>query len=137
MAKAPKKSKKPKTAPPLGRARSKQPHDVVLPGMEQVRNVKLDNLCRQIAETRATQNQCRQDEAGYERAALVEMQRDKRKDAKGVFSYRHAGVELVRLIGDEKLRVRTSRDNATSEQAGDDDGTGQGPGSYPVEPIDE
>ncbi|MDH4290513.1 MAG: hypothetical protein OEV65_17375 [Aquincola sp.] len=115
------------------------PRDVVLPGMEQVRNIRLDNICTSIAETRADQNRLRGEEAGLEQMALRVMREDRRKDPKGIFSYRHAGVELVRLVGDEKLRVRTSRDNATAEVQDDETepelGTGQGVEGLPLQEL--
>lgn len=87
--------------------------------MEQVRIGRLDNLCEAIAETRAHQNELRQTEAGNEQAALRVMQQYKAS------SYRHAGVELVRVPGDEKLRVRTQREpTASSDAAGDGDEAG-------------
>jgi hypothetical protein len=80
-----------------------------LPGMEEVRSGPLDNLCEAIAETRGIMNRLRSEEAGHEQSALRVM-RDRR-----LTSYRHAGVELARVPGEEKLRVRTSRNNATAE----------------------
>lgn len=79
--------------------------------MEQVRIAKLDNLCEAIAETRADMNELRTTEAGNEQAALRVMQQH------DVSAYRHSGVELLRVPGDEKLRVRTSKDNANSDAA--------------------
>lgn len=79
--------------------------------MEQVRNVKLDNLCEAIAETRTNINDLKQTEAGNEQAALKVMQQYQ------VSSYKHGGVQLVRVPGDEKLSVRLSKD--TSNDAGD------------------
>ena len=118
--------------------RNMPPGDVPLPGMEQIRNAKLDRLCRMISETRAIQNQARTDEAGYEIAALRCMQDDKADGPNGRFAYRHAGVELVRLVGEEKLKVKTSKDAATSNPVTDEElGTGQGPASYPADVLDE
>lgn len=49
---------------------------------------------------------------------------------KDVRSYLHAGVERVRVPGEEKLRVRTSSSQATAEVveegAGQADGLGRG-----------
>ena len=85
--------------------------------MEQVRNTKLDNLCEAIAETRATINDLKQTEAGNEQAALKVMQQYQ------VSSYKHGGVQLVRIPGDEKLSVRLSKD--TSNDAGEGDAEGE------------
>jgi hypothetical protein len=89
--------------------RASGPRSVPLPGMEQVRNAKLDNLCEAISETRTAINDLRATEAGNEQAALKVMQ------AADCRTYKHAGVELLRVPGDEKLRVRTSKESASSE----------------------
>lgn len=115
-AKATKRSKA-----PVKKIRS--PRAQPLPGMEQVRDLTLDRLCESIGETRDTMNKLRADEAGDERAALQRMR------AKELTTYRHAGVELARVPGEEKLRVRTSRAAATAETADEgeegDAGTGE------------
>jgi hypothetical protein len=90
-----------------------------LPGMEQVRHVKLDRLCEGISECRAEMNEQRSIEGEKCRAALVYMHDNK------VTTYRFAGVELVRVPGEEKLRVRTTKESATLET--EDEGTGQAP----------
>jgi hypothetical protein len=77
--------------------------------MEQVRNVRLDRLCESLGDTRDQMNRLRQDEASDMQGCLTEMR------AKGLTSYRHAGVELARVPGEEKLRVRTSKEKATAE----------------------
>jgi hypothetical protein len=73
------------------------PRSQALPGLEQVRNSRLENVCESIAETRGEMNKLRGD---------------------------HAGVELSRVPGEEKLRVRTSRENATAETAEEGDPAG-------------
>lgn len=77
--------------------------------MEQVRNKRLDNLCEALGEVREQMAQQRADESGSMQAALAEMR------AKNLTTYRHAGVELARVPGEEKLRVRTSKAQATAE----------------------
>lgn len=72
--------------------------------MEQVRIARLDNLCETIAETRAEINDLKQTEAGNEQAALKVMQQN------DCMAYKHGGVQLLRVPGDEKLSVRTSKD---------------------------
>jgi hypothetical protein len=63
-------------------------------------------------------NKLRGDEAGYEQSALRIMRESDLR------TYRHAGVELSRVPGEEKLRVRTSRENATAETAEEGDPAG-------------
>lgn len=95
--------------------------------MEQVRYRDLDASCNSIAETREEINLLRADEAGYEQTALTQMRKH------NLTTYRHAGVELARVPGEEKLRVRTTRErSATAEVEPDDKGdTGD------VDPMDK
>ena len=117
---APKKAAKPaKKAAPTPKARRSRPQSQTLPGFEQVRHSRLDRLCEGIAEVRTEMNEQRTIEGEKCRAALVYMH-----DAK-VTTYRFAGVELVRVPGEEKLRVRTTKESATLET---DTGTGQDEG---------
>jgi hypothetical protein len=51
----------------------------------------------------------RADENGQKRTALQLMRKHDRT------SWRHAGVELARVPGEEKLRVRKSKESATAE----------------------
>jgi len=75
--------------------------------MEQVRDRMLDRLCESIGDTRDQMNRLRQDEAADTSNALRRMQ------DKGTSHYIHAGVELTRVPGSDKLRVRrTSADDA-------------------------
>lgn len=77
--------------------------EVALPGLEQVRDAKLDGLCKSLAEEREVQNQSRTVEARLKGEAL------KRMHAKDRITYRGAGVELVRHIGDESLTVKLAK----------------------------
>lgn len=77
--------------------------------MEEARHTALDRFCERIGEIRDELNTLRGDEGDQSRSALSYMR------AAGVTSYRHAGVELVRVPGEEKLRVRTSKEQATAE----------------------
>ena len=99
---SPKPKSKPKPKP-----RKSGPRSQVLPGMEQVRNIRLDRLCESIGEAREQMNRLRQEEKGDAQMALREMH-DQRVEV-----YRHAGVELVRVPGEEKLRVRTTKEDAS------------------------
>ncbi len=83
------------------------PRSQALPGMEQVRNRQLDRACESIGESRDAMNRLRKEEADDLRMALREMH-DKK-----VTVYRHAGVELVRVPGEEKIRVRTTKEAAS------------------------
>jgi len=100
--------------------------------MEEVRLRKLDHICTSIAETRGAMNELRETEAGLEQTALSVMRSNDRT------SYRHAGVELVRVPGEEKLRVRTARERtATAEveeesEGQDDPGADLAAGEAPV-----
>lgn len=73
--------------------------------MEQVRNRRLDNLCESIGDARETMNGAKQQEQSDIQAALQVMQRD------GLQVYRHARVELSRVPGAEKLRVRLTKED--------------------------
>lgn len=55
----------------------------------------------------------RADEAGHKRTALNLMRKHDRT------TWRHAGVELARVPGEEKLRIRKSKENATAEVESD------------------
>ena len=110
------------------RKRAEKPRDQVLPGMEDVRYRDLDNTCNTIAETREEMNALRQAEIGYEQKALAQMRNH------NITSYRHAGVELVRVPGEEKLRVRTARERtATAEVEPEADEKGD---TGDVQPMD-
>lgn len=82
---------------------------IPLPGLEQVRSQKLDNICESIADTREQMNTLRTEEKDEKRGALTTMREQ------NLTTYRHAGVELVRVPGEERLRVRTSKQDATAE----------------------
>lgn len=75
--------------------------------MEQTRNRRLDLACESVGELRESLNSLRSDEKTTLQAALREMH------DKGVTAYRHAGVEFVRVPGEERLRVRTTKEDAS------------------------
>ena len=83
----------------------------VLPGMEQVRSRKLDNLCEAIAECRAQKNAAVTEEKSLDATALQVMV------GEGLAVYRHGGVELARIPGAEKLRVRMTREEGDAGDA--------------------
>jgi hypothetical protein len=105
---AKKKAAKKKTARKDEDRPKRTPRSAALPGMEQVRDVVLDRLCESIGDARDQMNQLRADEAGDTQAALTRMRERK------ITTYQHAGVEMARVPGEEKLRVRTSKEKATA-----------------------
>ena len=109
-----------KSTPKAAKKRTASPRSQTLPGMEQVRHVKLDRLCEGISECRAEMNEQRTLEGEKCRSALVYMHDNT------ITTYRYAGVELVRVPGEEKLRVRTTKEAATLET--EDEGSGQNAG---------
>jgi len=88
-------------------AKKAAPSAQALPTLEHVRHATLDRLCEAIGEDRDIINARRASEQENCREALDEMHHH------GVTSYHFAGVELVRVPGQEKLRVRTSKEDAT------------------------
>lgn len=95
---------------------------------EEFRYKDLDRICQGIAETRAEMNRLRGEETDLELQALKTMR------LHSSTAYQSAGVELVRVPGEEKLRVRTARERtataeAPAEPAGEDD-------QPPVDPGD-
>lgn len=77
--------------------------------MEQARNVRLDNICEGIAEERGVMNAAAYEEKSLISTALQEMQQ------KGITVYKHGGIELVRVPGADKLRVRLSKEGGDAE----------------------
>ena len=106
--KAAKKSKRSKSARSAV-PRKKGPRSQTLPGMEQVRNARLDNLCEDFTERREKLNEMRDEDAGDMRVALGIMH------ASDIRLYNHGGTKLVRTEGEEKLSVRPSKDKATTD----------------------
>jgi len=92
-------------------APKRRPRAKPLPGMEDMVHPVLDRLAAAVADVRETLNDARAHEAGYLTAALTEMRKEKRQ------TFRAHGVEFIRVPGEEKLRVRTSKggDQPTAE----------------------
>lgn len=103
--KAPKRALKAKAKS----SRPKGPRSQSLPGMSEVRNTRLDNICEGIAEERQQKNAADLEEKQLTSTALQVMQSSK------ISAYRHAGVELARVPGAEKLRVRLTKETGDSE----------------------
>ena len=74
-----------------------------------MRNGRLDNICESIEEERARVNAARKEEATLIAAALSVMQGNR------IHAYKHAGIELARVPGTEKLRVRLVKDDGDAE----------------------
>ncbi len=105
----------------------------VLPGLEQVRDRRLDNLCESMAEHRRAMNTARVEEHSDIAAALQHMVK------KGVSVYKHGGIELARVPGAERLRVRLTKETGDADaddlETGDDD-EGIGGGEFGKERRD-
>jgi hypothetical protein len=80
-----------------------------LPGMEQVRDQRLDNLCEAMADHRRVMNAARVEEQGDIATALQHMVK------KGISVYKHGGIELARVPGAERLRVRLTKEQGDAD----------------------
>ncbi len=122
---APKKAAKVVKMTPKAKVkvRKPSPRSQVLPGMEQVRNRSLDRICEGISETRADMNRLRGEDKDLMMQGVKVMQADE------VTAYRFAGVELVLVPGDVKLRVRTMKaGDVNGDGAAEETGSGQDAG---------
>ena len=88
------------------------PRSQTLPGMEQVRRGALDNICEGIHDCRQQKNAALVEEGRLDVSALQFMVREQ------IVVYRHAGIELARIPGAEKLRVRVTKETGDAA-AGD------------------
>jgi len=84
------------------------------PGLPEMENMgadkKMDDICRRVANRHAEMNDLRRDDQADYQLALTRLRKIDR------MSYNRFGVEMVRVPGEEKLRVRTSgREEASSE----------------------
>jgi len=117
MAKAPSKNRhKVKTAKPAKAAkpaRARAPRQQAL--ISEARIKPLDDVAATIGDLRDQMNVLRQDEGEQMNLALKLMRKHERT------TWKHAGVELVRVPGEEKLRVRTSKEKATAEVEDEDE----------------
>jgi hypothetical protein len=109
------------------------PRSQVLPGLRGARSQKLDNLCEAIGEQRDAKNEATVQEDSLTASALQEMQKRKLQ------VYKHAGLELARVPGSERLRVRRVKDTgdaAVEQGATSADNAEQG-GDATMPPTDE
>lgn len=119
---------KPKPARPRGNTpRRRTPVDQSLPGMENRRIAPLDEICHSIADARSQINDLKADEAGFEQTALGLMRQHRKT------TWRAHGVELVRVPGEEKLRVRTTRGGAATAEVEDESEIDAGDADTPDE----
>ena len=112
------KAAKPRHVAAHAKATKRQavPRDAPLPTMAQPRNAVLERLCVSVEEQRAVMNAARAQEKGDLQAALQEMQR------RDLSQFVYAGVELTRVTGADKLRVRVVDDEGTTAGAVESDG---------------
>lgn len=89
----------------------RRPEQPGLPEMEHAGvDKKMDEICQRIGNRHAEMNDLRNDDAADYQLALTRLQKI------GRMSYNRFGVEMVRVPGEEKLRVRTSgKGQATAE----------------------
>lgn len=100
-----------------------------LPGMGRVRIQALDNLCESLSATRGKMASLRADEADDMRAALALLIKNKRT------GYTHAGVEMLVTGGEQKLRVRTKKDEPATTDIEPEEGEREPVGE--VEGVEE
>lgn len=79
-----------------------------------MRDKELERLASGVADERHNQSESKASEAGLLQAAHQRMRRLNR------MTFKAHGVEFVRVPGDEKLRVRVSRDGGESTAEGDE-----------------
>lgn len=91
------------------RKKRQQPEQPRLDGVEDDPPIaQLGKVCKSIAETREAINELKGEEAGYEQTALGLMRRNDRT------TYHAHGVTLVRVPGEEKLQVKTTKGGAAT-----------------------
>lgn len=120
MAKKAKKTKAKKAAKPARHHQPvpRRPKTPALPGLEDMAAVpSLDRICSSLADIRFQLNEARQQEK--ERA--VDALRELRKH--GRTTYKSHGIELVRVAGDEKVRVRVVAGSGAADV--DEEGGGE------------
>lgn len=121
---AAKTSKKAKTA----RARHRKPANVALPGMEQVRDRRLDTLCQRIGNNTDAANELNREIDADKQAALDHMLANETRQ------YHHHGVELIVRGGMAKLSVRPWKGDTVASKPAEVEGDGDAlDGGEPVE----
>jgi hypothetical protein len=112
------------------RTQPKGPRSQALPGMAQVRDAKLDQICEDIGEGLDQINDGT-DQVNDGKAAAIA-----RLHARNLSGYRHAGVRLALVPGAEKVSVKRERDRevtlgttageTTQATEGEEAGAGEG-----------
>lgn len=100
-----------KRGKPVDRVRRRQPRSQLLPGMEQVRDRVLDELCESLGDCRDTMNASKVEEKGLIQSALKRMQVKERQ------VYKHARIALSREPGAERLRVRVVKEQGDADES--------------------
>jgi hypothetical protein len=93
-------------------ARPKGPRSQALPGMAQVRDAKLDQICEDIGEGLDQINDGTEQVNDGKAAAIA------RLHARGLSGYRHAGVRLSLVPGAEKVSVKREKDREVTLATG-------------------
>jgi hypothetical protein len=105
------KGKATKPTPTKPRRRARQG---VLPGTESVRSEKLDAICESIGDERDAMNKARTETQALIGAALDIMTK------KNLTVYRHDKIELARIPGADKLRVRVTKEEGDADDTDND-----------------
>ena len=92
----------------MAKAKREEPVQEAIEGMEDVRYTDLDRACTRLGNIRRDKNELIQDEQAAMANVLKLLKAHERT------SYKHKGVEVVLVPGDEKVRVRV--DKAGGEQ---------------------
>lgn len=92
----------------------KRARTAALPGMEDARVEALDDIAASIADCREKKNALAAEEKQLLLTALRLLQEHKRT------VWKHEGVELVRVPGDEHVRVRLVKGEAADDEDDDD-----------------
>lgn len=112
--KAPSASRKPAPTPGKGRAQkavraatraARKPRNPPLPGLEHVRYEDLDAICEGVGDARKAKNTAIQAEQEYIADAVQAMR------GHNLTVYKYAGVELLLVEGDAKVRARLIKDS--------------------------
>lgn len=99
-----------------GVVRSRRPQTPPLPGLEDLGLIPaLDRVCGTLADIRHELNELR----GQEKEEVVTALRELRKASRT--AYKSHGIELVRVAGDEKVRVRLVKGEGAADAEPDDD----------------
>ena len=85
--------------------KAKRPKDQRLPGMEIARDPVLDQLCESIADSKESVKDATDAETAARTNALARMRQ------KNTSFYRAHGIELIRVAGEDKLKVKKMKED--------------------------